>query len=413
MWQEEYSSFVCGVQHDSCPLHVREALARLNAEEVTAHLKNVGVEESMVLSTCNRFEVYGFGHEGAASGKFLPAGLAAMSGLQPDDLIHYTYHKSHDNMIRHGFGVAASMHSMVVGEPQILGQMKQAWQSSKNAGHTGPFLDRFAGSALRVGKRVRTETDIASEAVSVASVAVRLAEDIYGSLRGLNVLLIGVGEMTQSAAQHLKASGVQEIIITNRSHERAQRMAPKFDANVAPFAELPGLLARADIVLTSTSSDHYLVTEAMVREALKARKQAPMLFVDMAIPRDVDPRAHDLENCYVYDMDSLGKLASKAIEKRQGALADVVDIIEEETSRFMRWVQTRQQAVLIKNLRGHFHDVREEVLAKHGNDPEKATRLLVNKLLHGPSERLRNKTYSAEQVAVLHNLFLEQNNNEN
>lgn len=405
MWQGGYSSFVCGVQHDSCPLDVREALARIEAEEVAEHLKKVGVSESMVLSTCNRFEVYGYGHEGAEAGKFLPAQLARLSGLEPCDLIHYTYHKTHDTMIRHGFGVAASMHSMVVGEPQILGQMKQAWKASKDKGHTGLFMDRFAGSALRVGKRVRTETSIATEAVSVASVAVRLAEDIYGSLEGLNVLLIGAGEMTHSAAQHLKACGVQEIIITNRSQAKAKQMARKYDANVAPFAQLQTLLSRADIVLTSTSSETYLVTESMVREALKARKQEPMLFVDMAIPRDVDPQAHDLDNCYVYDMDSLGKLASKAKQKRQGAVADAQEIIEEETGRFMSWLHTRQQTTLIKNLRAHFYDVREDVLAKCGDDPEKATRLLINKLLHEPSEKLRNNSYSAEQVETLKTLF--------
>lgn len=407
MWQEGYSSFVCGVQHDSCPLDLREALARIDADEVSHHLKQVGVAESMVLSTCNRFEVYGFGHEGADAGKFLPVRLAEMSGLQPDDVSHYTYHKDRDNMIRHGFGVAASMHSMVVGEPQILGQMKQAWQTSQQAGTTGPFIDRFAGTALRVGKRVRTETDIATESVSVAAVAIRLAEDIYGDLEGLSVLLVGVGEMTQSAAQHLKASGVREIVITNRSHEKARQMAPRFDANVAPFAELPALLARADIVLTSTGSTHYIVTEKMVRQALKARKQAPLLFVDMAIPRDVDPHAHTLENCYVYDMDSLGKMARKATEKRLNSLTDVHTIIEEETNRFMRWVQTRQQTALIKNLRKHFYEAREEVLAKHGDDPEKATRLLVNKLLHAPSEGLRNTHFSSEQVEAFNSLLLQ------
>lgn len=406
MHQGTTSSFVCGVQHDSCPLDVREALARVDAEDVAAHLREVGINESMVLSTCNRFEVYGYGHEGAENGKFLPAKLAELSGLSPSDLIHYTYHKSHDSMIRHGFGVAASMHSMVVGEPQILGQMKQAWHASKKAGHTGVFLNRFAGSALRVGKRVRTETAIASEAVSVASVAVRLAGDIYGDLEGLSVLLVGAGEMTQSAAQHLKASGVREIIITNRSHSRAQTLAKRFDANVALFTDLPRLIARADIVLTSTASEGYLITADMVKDALRARKQEPILFVDMAIPRDVDPNAHDLDNCYVYDMDSLSKLAKKAESKRGGALKDAGQIVEEETGRFMQWYRTRQQTALIKNLREHFYDVRDDVLQKENVSPEVATRLLINKLLHAPSHSLRNRELEPKQIEALKALFL-------
>ena len=411
MWQKSHSSFVCGVQHDSCPITVREALARLETHDVCHYLRDVGIEESMVLSTCNRFEVYGYGLEGAESAKFLPFGLARLSGLAPEELMNHTYHKSQDSMIRHGFGVAASVHSMVVGEPQILGQMKEAWQTCREAGHTGTYLDRFANTALRVGKRARTETAIASEAVSVASLATRLAEDIYGNLNGVTVLLVGVNDMTKNAAQHLKDRGVQDIILTNRSLERAQNMAPQFNAHVAPFGELPTLLTRADIILTSTSSSHYLISKNMVKRALKLRKQSPMLFVDMAIPRDVEPQAHELENCYVYDMDSLSKLAKKALSKRQGALGDVLSIIDEETHRFMSWVQTRQQATLIKEIRTHFYKMREDVLNKCGNNPEEATRMLVNKLLHSPSENLRNTPYTPEQISMLKTIFLENNIN--
>ena len=409
MWQQGYSNFVCGVQHDSCPLGVREALARVQPSEVSDYLKDVGICESMVLSTCNRFEVYGWGKTDKLAGQTasddLTHRLAYLSGVEPETLRAHTYHKDQRNMIRHGFGVAASMHSMVVGEPQILGQMKTAWQNSQATGHTGPFMDRFAGAALRVGKRARSETSIGKAPVSVATVAVRLAEDIYGQLEGLNVLLVGAGEMTQNAAQHLQSSGVQEIMITNRSYDKAKAVAAKFNANVAPFAELPHLLTRADVVLMSTGSDAYLVNKTMVKQALKARKQAPMLFVDMAIPRDVDPDAHKLENCYVYDMDSLAKLANKAIEKRQGAVMDVMHIIDEETNRFMDWLQSRQQAALIHYMRSHFHQVRQEVLEKHGQDCEKATRLLVNKLLHQPSQNLRNHTFTNEQIKAFNRLL--------
>lgn len=401
------NSFVWGVQHDTCPLELREALAKVTADDVSEHLKNLGITESMVLSTCNRFEVYGHGPEAADHGRLLTFRLADMAGLNAQDLQHHMFHKTGVKMVHHGFGVAASLNSMVVGEPQILGQMKQAYKHSIAKGYAGPFLDRFASTAFKVGKRVRTETAIAREAVSVASVAVRLAENIHGSMKNNTILLIGAGEMCENAAQHLKAAGVTDILVCNRSAARAESLANRFDANIMPFENLAQALSRADIVLTSTASKSYVVTAEMARNALTTRRQQPLLFVDMALPRDIDPMVHELENCYVYDLDSLGKLASKAQKKRHQAIEEAEEIINQEVGGFMQWLQARQQANTIKALRGHFYDIREEVLAKNLS-AEEATRQLINKLLHAPLSAMRQGQLDHETARTLEDLFLNQ-----
>lgn len=401
------NSFVWGVQHDTCPLELREALAKIEADDVSAHLKNLGVAESMVLSTCNRFEVYGHGQEAEDHSRFLTFRLADMAGINAQDLLHHMFHKTGVKMVRHGFGVAASVNSMVVGEPQILGQMKQAYKHSMANGYTGPFLDRFASTAFKVGKRVRTETAIAREAVSVASVAVRLAENIHGSMKNTTVLLVGAGEMCENAAQHLKAAGVADILVCNRSAARATSLASRFDANVVLFENLTEALSRADIVLTSTASKSYVVTAEMAHKALSIRRQQPLLFVDMALPRDIDPMVHELENCYVYDIDNLAKLATKGQKSRQKAVAEAEDIINQEVSTFMQWLHARQKANTIKALRCHFYDVREEILAKNLT-AEEATRQLINKLLHAPLSAMRQGQLDAESARTLENLFLNQ-----
>lgn len=403
------NSFVWGVQHDTCPLELREALAKIPANELSTHLQSLGVHESMILSTCNRYEVYGHGLEAAADSDYLTSRLADMAGIKAQDLQHHMFHKTGDQMVRHGFDVAASLNSMVVGEPQILGQMKQAYKDSLKKGYAGPFLDRFASSAFKVGKRVRTETAIAREAVSVASIAVRLAENIYGSMKNTTVLLIGAGEMCENAAQHLKAAGVTDILVCNRSAERAQNLASRFDANVIAFEDMSDAISRADIVLTSTSSKTYVVTSEMAHKAMVKRHQQPLLFVDMALPRDVDPRIHDLENCYVYDLDSLGQLASKAQNKRNQAKLEAQGIIEEEVNSFMLWMRARQQANTIKALREHFYQVREEVLSKN-LDAEEATRQLVNKLLHAPVAAVRSGKLDKKTATALERIFVNETN---
>ncbi len=393
------------MQHDTCPLEIREALARVDVDGVNSYLKEAGVVESMVLSTCNRYEIYGYSEEKQEKqNDFFSAKLADMAGVRASDLQHHLFHKTDESMLRHGFGVAASIHSMVVGEPQILGQMKQAWQESRSKGHTGTYLDRFANTAFKVGKRVRTETAIAAQAVSVASVAVKLSKNIYGNLGKVNALLIGAGDMCENAAQHLKSSGVGSITICNRSLSRAKDLAGRFDANIIPFQDISSAITRADMIITSTASRGYVVSKDMAAQALLSRKQQPLLFIDMAVPRDVDPLVHTLENCYVYDMDSLGKLAAKSQKKRQSSIGEAQRIINEEVNCFMRWQQARQQAVVIKSLRDNFYQIREDILAK-GLNSDEATRLLVNKILHTPLSFLRDGKGDKQTVDTLKKLF--------
>ena len=399
--------FLLGLDHHQSPVDVREALAAVDATQIDAVLSPQGVTENTLLATCNRYEIYGYGALDAAqtiqaleSSAALPAGT-----LQP-----YIYHKVGDAALSHGFQVAASLQSMVVGEPQILGQMKAAWQDGKARGRMGTFLDRYGHAAFRVGKRVRTETAIGRASVSVASMAVHLAQDVHGDLEDATVLLVGAGDMCEQAAHHFRAAGVSRMLVTNRSTARGMALADCFDANLLPFEQMAENLARADVVLTSTASRTFVIDVPMVKQALKLRKNKPLLLIDIAVPRDVDPLVHDLPNCFLYDIDHLGQLVRKSVAARQENIAAATEIVEEELTRFKVWWAQRQRASLVRDLRAHFYQMRDEVLARN-LDAEQATRLLINKLLHRPTLQLRDgQDEVVRSITALFNLNTQKDN---
>lgn len=396
-------AFVFGVDHHHAPLQVREVLAHLDQAQLAAHLKQAGADESLVLSTCNRFEVYGL----ADCHGLVPLAFGdalASQGLNPDTIYPHAYHKVAGSMVRHGFGVAAALESMVVGETQILGQMKQTWHDAQESGRIGGFLSRFGQAAFHAGKRVRTETGIGRLRVSVASTAVELAQNIHGDLSRTQVMLIGAGDMATSAAEHLKKAGVGGITVCNRSDARATQLAAQFGAQVTDWADLPQALVTADVVITSTASKMPVLTLPLLTRVAAQRRGRPLFVVDLAVPRDSDPAIHTLDDVYLYDMDQLSHVAARALARRHSFVHEAEKIVDEEVEKFLTWADGRYQVDLVRALRTHFETTRQQVLARGDLNAEEATRLLINKLLHHPLATLKTQgddDHVAEAAATL------------
>lgn len=387
-------SFVFGVDHKICPVDLRESLAKLSQDDIHAVLRNFHVEETTVLSTCNRFEIYGK----AKCPALVPMAMSRVieqHKMSSQLLEAHAYHKVGRPMLEHGFRVAASLESMVIGENQILGQMKDAFQRDKQNGHVSTMLERYFATAFKVGKRVRTETAISSDVTSVASAAVKLAKEIHGDLTDKKVLLIGAGQMCQYAADNLKRAGVHYVSVINRSPDRAQKLAQQVGANIFNWADLQQALESSDIVISSTGATEYVVTAEMMRAVMKARKQRPVFFIDIAVPRDIDPDVNKIDNLYLYDIDHLQNLFTKAQENRTHEAEAAYKIVQHEVDGFINWTEQQRQAQLIKEIRDHFEQMRQNILAENLSADE-ATRKLMNKLLHGPSVYARGLSSFSE-----------------
>lgn len=401
-------AFILGLDHHRSSVALREKLALLSPQELELTLKKAGVKEYMTLSTCNRFEVYGVADNTATLPKAFAEAMR-LQGVNTPDMDGHIYHKVGEDMIRHGFSVAASVESMVVGEPQILGQMKQAWQHASDNGHSGDFLSRFCQSAFKVGKRVRHETDIAKETVSVASMAVKMAEQVFSDLSQVNITVLGAGEMALSTARALQNVGTKSFTVCNRTLARAEAFAKEFEANVATFDDLSNVLSQTDVVITSTGSKEPVLTQSIVTKAMSARRHKPLFIVDIAVPRDVASDVAEINNCFVYDLDHLGRLADKARRKRHDSVAQARQIIEDELGQFVAWSLSRSQVGILLAMRDHFYQVREDVLSHKNLSAEEATRLLVNKLLHQPSTLLRQSPDKSIEE-TLRKLFVKEKN---
>ena len=388
-------TFLCiGLSHKEAPIAVREQLA-VSADALPQWLSRLralpGVHEAVLLSTCNRLEIF----------------AAAESAACADDLVNalgpaaapYVIVRREQDALLHLLRVAASLDSMVVGEAQILGQVKEAAQAAQAHGAAGPQLQRAVARAMTAAKRVRTETDIARGAVSVSSIAVQLARKLLGDLEGRSVLLIGAGEMAQLAARELKSAGASELLVANRSAVRAEELAREVAGVPVSLAELPALLERADVAICSTAADKPVVTRELMARALKARRFRPIFLIDLALPRNIEPKANELENVYVYDLDDLERLAAGNRNQRESQLGRAEEIVREELQAHLREQHERAAVPVLARLRAQAETVaRAEVDRTLGSlglseRQEKSVRAMataiVNKLLHGPTARLR------------------------
>ena len=403
---------VIGVSHKTAPVHVREKFANGNEAlpKVLARLsKRPELEEAMFLSTCNRVEVIALPKPGADASHAIREALREHIGAASiDELDGYLYERNGDEAVRHVFRVAASLDSMILGEPQILGQVKEAYDAALAAGAIRSNLSRCVSRAFTVAKRVRTETQLGAGTVSISSVAVDLAKRIFGDLSDRTVLLVGAGEMAEQAAKSL-GQQAKAIRICNRSFERAAHLAAAFGASAAPFDQLEQELVMSDVVVASTSSKSFVITKEIVKRVMKQRKGRTLFFVYIAVPRNVDPTIHDsVDNAYVYNVDDLEAEVAENMKSRQGEVVLAERIVDAELVEFGKWARGLNVNPTVVALRARTKGILASELErslvtrlKHLNETDRAAlaqmiESATNKLCHAPTTRLRSAVGASE-----------------
>lgn len=389
-----------GISHQSAPLETREKIAVAPADmtRCVQELQGLeGVEEAVVVSTCNRTEIYSIGPE--ASRTQVRQWLQSMGNLSDSEMESHCYVHASADAVRHLFRVAGGLESLILGEPQILGQLKESWQMARAAGGVGKIMDRLFQHAFASGKRIRSNTGIGERPVSVAYTTVLLAKQIFGDLASKTVLLVGAGEMIKLCGRHLHDRGVSNLIIANRNIERAAELAANFGALAISLAELPDMLHKADILISSTASQQPIISAESIKIALRQRRNQPMFLVDIAVPRDIQPETAALNNVFLYTIDDLQKVVDNNISARGRAAETAKQDVELAVDEFMRWLHGTRAARTLKKLHQYAHSHSEELVARAihkaeaGNDPEQViTQLantLINRILHLPSIRLR------------------------
>ena len=412
---------VVGLNHTTAPVAVRERLAFSDATlaEALAHFRPPEVQELVILSTCNRVEMYMQTSDVDASVASAVAFVAACHAVPPTQFTPHLYQWTELEAVRHLFRVAASLDSLVLGEPQILGQVKAAYLAAQAAGRTGMIFSQLFERALRMAKTIRTETGISDHAVSVSYAAVELAKKIFESLQQRTVMVLGAGDTAELAARHLVSQGVTRVFIANRTSERAFLLAQALQAKAIPWEAFPEHLAYTDIVISSTSAPHPIIAPAMVREALRARRSRPMFFIDIAVPRDVDPAVNTLENVFLYDIDDLHNVVQENRRERQHEALAAEALVWQEVQQFQQWLAVRDAVPTIVAMRQHAEAIRlqelERALHKLGPLDERQRRVLealtcgiVNKLLHAPTVNLKRASPGGQvrdAVHVVRHLF--------
>ena len=365
------SVFTLGLNHMTAPVDLRGRFA-FPPEQLSPALRGFrerllrAVPEAALLSTCNRTELYVAAQPSQASALINPAidWLAAHGGVSADQLRQHTYVLHQQDAARHAFRVASGLDSMVLGEPQILGQMKQAVREADAAGTLGSTLHQLFQRSFSVAKAVRSSTEIGSHSISMAAASVRLAAQLFEDLKDIQVLFVGAGEMIELVATHFAARAPKAMAIANRTLERGEKLASRFGAQSLRLADLPQRLHEFDAVICCTASTLPLIGLGAVRSALKARRRRPMFMVDLAVPRDIEPEAGNLDDIYLYTVDDLGGVVQEGLDVRQSAVAQAEAIIETRVQGFMHWLDARTAAPLVKRLRDQAEDVRAEEVAR-------------------------------------------------
>jgi len=404
-----------GINHNTAPIEVRERLAipaeRL-ADATRTLIHQPGVREGLILSTCNRVELLTLQDDAEVAPPQAKADLLRFLheyfAVPPHDIQPHLYEFREREAVRHLFRVASSLDSMVVGEPQILGQVKEAYTVARDAGAVSTHLEALMQRTFTVAKKIRTETQIGSSSVSIASVAVDLARKIFGSLYGKTVLLVGAGKMSELAARHLIQHGASTILVTNRTHSRAEKIASDFSSltvhtEAIPFESLYEQADRADIVITSTGAPQKIFGRSHGQHFLQRRRNRPMFFIDIAVPRDVDPRLNEVEGCFVYDIDDLQQVAAANLADRSREAAAAETIVSREVDKYQERLQSRDAVPAIKALQQQAEQLRlaelarsqsklADLTAQQRDAVEALTRSLTAKLLHPQLTALREST---------------------
>lgn len=401
-----------GVNHKTAPVEVRERLALPESrlpEACRKLIEHPGIEEGMILSTCNRVELLAKTKNGSAD---LRGFIRNYFQVDPADFDQHFYEYRSQDAVRHVFRVTSSLDSMVVGEPQILGQVKEAYALARAVGAIQSQLDSLLSRAFAVAKRVRSETAVGSSSVSIASVAVELAKKIFGSLQGKHVLLVGAGKMSELAARHLLAHGAGTIFVSNRTYDRAVTLAQKFSGEVIPFDKLYDTCDRADIVITSTGAPHAIFRREHAERFLARRRNRPMFFIDIAVPRDVDAEVNKLDGIFIYDIDDLQQAVAAHVADRKKEAERAEAIISSEVERFQSRLLTLDVVPTIVSLQDHLETIRQaeidRVRGRLGKlDPEQElavealTRGIINKIMHTPITALKVAARDPEATTVI------------
>jgi glutamyl-tRNA reductase len=417
-----------GLNHKTAPVEVRESLAfnattlrsgltHFDANHAHAHLDHV--REGVILSTCNRLEVYTLVHDPQIARQAIINFLAESRGISQEKFEPYLYIHHNEEVVEHLMRVASGLDSMVLGEPQILGQITDAYESALAQRAAGTVLSKLFTAAIHTGKRARTETAISVNASSISSVAASLAEKLLGNLSDQNVLLIGAGEMGGIAVRALLKRGARNIVVANRTLEKARELADSWNGRAISFQQMPTALCEADIVITSTGAPHTILDEELLTPVAASRNGRPLFIIDIAVPRDVSPTVNDLPGVYLHDIDDLQSQADQNLRERESEIPRVEAIVAEESGKFVEWITSLGAVATIKDLRTHIEDLRLVELERlfnrvDLNDREREliatmSHRLINKILHEPTIRLKKETSSgngAVYTSVVRELFL-------
>lgn len=401
---------IVGLSHKTAPVEIREKLS-FPSETIGEPLKklcaNYGINEGVIVSTCNRVEVFAVTPDIEKGLWQVKRFLSEYHNIPLDALDEHLYTFAGEDAVRHLFRVAAGLDSMVLGEPQILGQMKDAYGYAIQHKTAGIIINKLFHKAFSVAKRIRTETRIGSSAVSISYAAVELAKKIFGAIENKTAMLVGAGEMAELAARHLLNNGVKEIMIANRSYERAVEMARSFNGAPIMFREFAHYLKKVDVVIVSTAAPKFIIHPEQIEEVIKERKNKPMFFIDISVPRNIDPLINKIDNVYLYDIDDLQGVVAANIKERQNEVQDAENIIKEEIEKFYRWIKSLDVVPTIISLRKKFDEIKNEELnealgaLKNLSEDEKKTiekmaDAIAKKILHDPVTHLKKESNKVE-----------------
>jgi glutamyl-tRNA reductase len=406
----EVNLILVGVNHKTTPVEIREKLAftKGKIEESVDRLFNFpDIIEHTILSTCNRVEIYARANCQDSAIKAIKQFICDFHEVSPVELEDHFYSYRNEEAVEHLFRVSSSLDSMILGEAQILGQVKDAYSLAKDLRSTGLVLNQLFEKAFSIAKKVREETGIAERSVSISSAAVELAQKIFDDLENRTVMLVGTGEMAELAAKHLISYGVKTVYVTSRTYDRAANLARTLNGSALDFEAFKNELHRADIVITSTSASNFIIKKEMVEKAIHKRKNKPIFFIDIAVPRDIEPDINDLENIYLYDIDDLHVVVSANMKEREKEADNAMNFISQEVTKFNNWVGTLDAVPTIVEIRKKAENIRmqetEKTLKKISYLSEDDKKLLrqmsssiVSKILHKPTIKLKQKTQSED-----------------
>ena len=406
----EVNLILVGVNHKTTPVEIREKLAftKGKIEESVDRLFNFpDIIEHTILSTCNRVEIYARANCQDSAIKAIKQFICDFHEVSPVELEDHFYSYRNEEAVEHLFRVSSSLDSMILGEAQILGQVKDAYSLAKDLRSTGLVLNQLFEKAFSIAKKVREETGIAERSVSISSAAVELAQKIFDDLENRTVMLVGTGEMAELAAKHLISYGVKTVYVTSRTYDRAANLARTLNGSALDFEAFKNELHRADIVITSTSASNFIIKKEMVEKAIHERKNKPIFFIDIAVPRDIEPDINDLENIYLYDIDDLHVVVSANMKEREKEADNAMNLISQEVTKFNNWVGTLDAVPTIVEIRKKAENIRMQEIEKTlkkisylSEDDKKLLRQMsssiVSKILHKPTIKLKQKTQSED-----------------